>query len=427
MKEPCWPTIHSLSIKFTKLGFERIGKLLKKLENPQDKMPSIFHVAGTNGKGSVLSFIKAILEAQNYKAHRYISPHLIDFNERIEITGKQISDNYLNELVQECKIIDDKYKIDVSFFEGITVMAFLAFARNKADATLLEVGMGGRLDATNVIKKPLITIITSISLDHMHCLGNNIKTIAEEKAAIIKSGCPVIISKQKKAASDIINRIAKEKNSPVYEYEKHWFIHKTKYGFIFEGFDKKLQLPFPSLAGDHQIINCGCAIAALLAQNKLKISEQGLVSGITHTEWPGRLQNLNNTRLNIFDKNSEVWLDSAHNEDGAKKLAAWLNNQNKINLKKTVLVLGMLKRKQGKELFLKNLNNTFDLLITTNISGEEQSANEMEKIAISLGIKNCLNLPSFQEAQEYIKQNFKNVRIVFCGSVYFAGEILQKV
>ena len=184
MKFPEWP-LHS-TINKSILGLDRIQKLLDILGNPEKKLPPVFHIAGTNGKGSTSAFIKYILEDAGYKVHRYTSPHLVEFNERIEISGKKVTDEYYNELAQECKFAVEKYNLDVTYFEIITTIAFMAFVRNEADATILEVGMGGRLDATNVVDNQLVSIITPISLDHTETLGDTLEKIAMEKFGIVK-------------------------------------------------------------------------------------------------------------------------------------------------------------------------------------------------------------------------------------------------
>ena len=429
MKKLVWP---DYSLKGKKYGLDRVRKFLDLLGNPQDKLPPVFHVAGTNGKGSTTAFLKYILEASNCKVHRFTSPHLVNFNERIEISSKIISDNKLNKLSLECKKIVEKNNSDISWFEAIASMAFLGFSRNNADATILEVGLGGRLDATNVIKNPLVTIITPVSLDHMHILGDTIEKIAEEKAGIMKQNCPVIITKQHPSVSKILKKIAKEKGCEVYEYGKEWNVRTVENGFIFEGLGKSWKFSNPALTGEHQVINAGGAVAGLLCQNKILVSKESIEQGILNTKWNGRLQDLRGTKLHkLLPDNFELWLDGAHNEDGAKQIANWINDRDKRDKKPTVIVFGMLERKNPK-LFLEKLKGNIEMLIAINIKNETKciEAEELFGYAKDLGF-NSLAKENFIEALKFISQKYKDkylsVRIIICGSLYLVGSVLEKI
>ena len=375
MKKIFWPDY--LSDGNPKLGLDRIKNFLNALGNPEKNLPPVFHIAGTNGKGSTTAFLKYILEAEGYLVHRYISPHLIKFNERIEISSKIISDEYLTELANECKNFAERHNLTVSYFEGITIMAILAFSRNPATACVVEVGLGGRLDATNIIPNPLISIITSISLDHVKILGGTIALIAKEKAGIIKENGTLIIDKQEKDAYNVIHKVGEEKHNRIFGYGKEWGVKKLKDSFLFKGFGRELELPMPALDGDFQIHNAGGAIAALLSQNKIKVSDNSIIKGLKDTVWPARLQNLSNNKniANLLPKNTEVILDGAHNDDAAKQLSNWIKGKKDDKL--NILIIGMLQRKDSHS-YIKNLNKAFDTIITIEILNDNTSKNSQE-------------------------------------------------
>ncbi|MDD2840059.1 MAG: bifunctional folylpolyglutamate synthase/dihydrofolate synthase [Rickettsiales bacterium] len=427
MKKIFWPDF--LSDGNPKLGLERIKSFLNALGNPEKNLPHVFHIAGTNGKGSTTAFLKYILEAEGYLVHRYISPHLVEFNERIEVSGKIITDDYLTELANECRTFAEKNNLVVSYFEGITIMAILAFSRNPAIASVVEVGLGGRLDATNIIPNSLVSIITSISLDHMKILGDTTSLIAREKAGIVKENGILIIDKQEKEAYDVIRGIGEKKHNRIFGCGKEWTVKKLKNTFLFEGFGKELELPTPSLEGGYQIYNAGGAIAALLSQNKIKVSDESIVKGLKNTVWPARLQNLSDNEqiLKLLPKNTEVILDGAHNEDAAKQLTKWINSKkdNKFN----ILIIGMLQRKDSYN-YIKNLNNVFDMTITVKILHDETSKNSQEfrEEFLQQNYKNVIAKDDFIEALNYIGNNFQNnnnLRVVIAGSLYLAGEVLE--
>lgn len=425
MKKIFWPQ-YALDGN-VKYETDRILKFLKALGNPEDKMPPIFHVAGTNGKGSTTAYLKYMLEADGYLVHRYTSPHLVELNERIEVAGKMIEDDYFNDLALRCKNFAEKNNLELSYFEGLTVMAFLAFAENKADATILEVGLGGRLDATNAIKNPLVEIITSISYDHINTLGDTLAKIAAEKAGIIKENKTLIIDKQPQEAFDVIYRVGTEKNNKIFSYGKEWFVEKNNNGFKFTGFGKELDLPMPNLKGDYQIYNAGGAIAALLSQDKIKISNNAIVQGLKNVRWNGRLQDIGGSKkINQYLPNgSQAILDGAHNEDAARELTQWVKGQN--DGKKNILVIGMLARKDTDD-YIKKLENVFDLVITIAIENEEKSKDpeEFRNEFLNNGWKNVIAKQNFVDALKYVGGNYDGaVRVVIAGSLYLAGEVLE--
>lgn len=427
MKKIFWPNYSSDGNP--KLGLERIQKFLNALGNPERKLPPVFHIAGTNGKGSTTAYIKYILEAEGYSAHRYTSPHLVELNERIEVLGKTITDDYFSELANECKNFSERYGLDVGYFEGITIIAILAFARNPATASIVEVGLGGRLDATNVIPNPLVSIITSISFDHMEYLGNTISSIANEKAGIIKENGTLIIDKQQEEAYNTIYNVGKEKHNKIYGCGKEWIVEKFKNTFLFKGFGKELELPMPSLEGDYQIYNAGGAIAALLSQDKIKVSDKSIKEGLKNTVYPARLQNLtdNEKIIRLLPKNSEVILDGAHNEDAASQLADYINS--KKDNKYKILIIGMLQRKDSYS-YIKNLKEVFDMIITVGILSDNTSKNpqEFREEFLKQDYINVAAKDNFIDALKYINEKFKNsnnLKVVISGSLYLAGEVLE--
>ncbi len=415
MKLPFWPP--PSSYRNIELGLGRVSELLKRLDNPHLKIPPTIHLAGTNGKGSTLAYLKAIFEDANLKVHCYISPHLVHFNERIILSGKEIEDELLNEILKECKAAAEQDpKIDITFFEGVTAAAFVAYSRIKADVLLLETGLGGRLDATNVIKSPIATVITPIDFDHTEFLGKTLAKIASEKAGIIKPKSPVIISKQRTEVLKILKETAKKNDSEVFS------------------FDQKYNLKIsPNLLGKHQIINAKCAVATILAQKQFKISKENIERGLQKAVWKARLQKITEGNLvKILPKNSELFLDGGHNKAGAKIISDWLKNEIKKYPKtKNYLICGMLQDKDSKG-FLKYFIKQTELLIGLKISEETKSktAKEICDIAKDLDIK-ALEAMNFSDAIEKIKKhhlkNYQNLpaKIIICGSLYLAGDFLN--
>ena len=271
------------------LSLLRLNKLLKKLGNPHLSLAPVIHIAGTNGKGSVTSYLRSIYESANLKVHTYTSPHLIKFNERIRINSKLIDNKYLNSLLEECEKKNNSEPI--TFFEITTAAAMLAFSRNKADIILLETGLGGRFDATNVVKKPLCNVITPISMDHMNFLGNNIKKIAYEKAGIIKNKCLVIMSSQKKIVREVVRKETKNKKCILFEERNDWRITEIKKEtFILKYINSKYEYPIPKLAGKHQIENAATAISVVKSIKKIVVEDKFIKMGIKNVSWPARMQ-----------------------------------------------------------------------------------------------------------------------------------------
>ena len=417
MKLPFWP--NPLGYRNIELGLDRVLQLLARLDNPHQKLPPTIHIAGTNGKGSTLAYLKAIFEDAGLKVHCYTSPHLVNFNERITLAGAEISDDFLNEILQICKTTAEiKPKITPTFFEGITVAAFLAFSRIKADVLLLETGMGGRLDATNVVSNPLATIITPISFDHSEFLGKTLKKIAFEKAGIIKPNSPVIIAPQKPSVAKALKEVAIKNNS--------------KALICGDNFNNNaITLPTPSLIGDHQIDNANVAVATIFTQKQFSISLQNIKNGLQKAVWRARLQKITNGKFfQILPTNFELFLDGGHNVAGARVIADWLKNS--TSQSKNYLICAMLKDKDS-EGFLWCLAKHCQMLIGLKIKDEKKSktAKAIVKIAQKANIasKSASGFAdSIEKIKAYHNKNYLNqpAKIIICGSLYLAGQFLAE-
>lgn len=427
MKFPFWP--NPKGYRDIDLGLSRVLQLLERVGNPHLKLPPTIHFAGTNGKGSTLSFLRTIFEESGLKVHTYTSPHLANFNERISLRGEQISDDFLNEVLLECKNASEiAPEISVTFFEGITVAAFLAFSRVEADLLLLETGMGGRLDATNVLPEVLCSIITPISIDHTEFLGKTLAKIANEKGGIIKKNCPTFSGKQKSLAFKALNLKAIETNSDLKIFGTDWKVKKQKSGFLFEGFGKKISLPLPALLGDHQIENASLAIAAAIAQKKFLIKEIHLKSALEKTFWPSRLQKISSGKFfQILPKNYELFLDGSHNLQGSETIYKFLKTQKNREI---FVIFAMLEDKDC-EGFLKKISKKITQLFAVEIANESKSLRtaEIEKIAQNIGIKTS-SAKGFEDAFWKIislkKLSKKPPLILICGSLYLAGNFIEE-
>jgi len=316
--------------KYIDLKLDRMFRILDDLKNPHLSLPPTIHVAGTNGKGSTISFLRGMLENNGLNVHAYTSPHLVNFNERIRLNGKLISEEILTDiLIQVDRINDGK---EITFFEITTAAAFLAFSKIKADILLLEVGLGGRLDATNVVPNVIASIITEISFDHEHFLGNKLSLIAKEKSGIIKSGVPVITINHNNEINLEIEKIAKNCNAPLSVINKKSFIvEEDEFSFIHN--NNRIKLPKPSLLGDHQLGNSALAVTALiLISEKIDgIKLNTCFEGLKYSTWPARLQIIKEGKLfNIINnQNRLIILDGAHNLSGAKALRSTLSEINR--------------------------------------------------------------------------------------------------
>src|SRR3989440_8251721 len=297
------------------LSLARIERLLTALGNPQDELPPVVHVAGTNGKGSTVATLRACLEAGGYRVHAYTSPHLVRFHERIRLASRLIEEDLLLELLEECERANRGEPI--TFFEITTAAAFLAFARTPADVVLLEVGLGGRLDATNVVRRPAVTAITPVSLDHQAFLGDTVAAIAGEKAGILKPGVTAAIAPQPREAAAVIEARAAAVSAPLYRAQHEWRCDVLGEGMRYEGERWRLDLPLPSLIGAHQVVNSGTAVACLERLSGFDIPTEAIPRGLRHIDWPARLQLLQHGPLvDAVPPDWELWLRCGSNPLG---------------------------------------------------------------------------------------------------------------
>ncbi|NSM56202.1 bifunctional folylpolyglutamate synthase/dihydrofolate synthase [Wolbachia endosymbiont of Atemnus politus] len=419
---PHWPK--PLGSRPKDFSLERVKSFLSKLGSPEKKMPPIIHIAGTNGKGSTLSFVRCVMQAAGYKVHAYTSPHLVNFNERIVVAGSYIDDDELYSLLEEYRtVVADQ---PITLFEATTVVAFLAFSRHKADVTLIEVGMGGRLDATNVIDNPILTIVTSIAFDHMEYLGPTVEIIAGEKAGIMKPNVPCVIAPQEKSIMSTLEFHAINKKSLLYRGGFEWNCSKQDSRMVFQSAIQSIKFPLPSLKGDHQIINAGNAIAAcsiLSGKCGFDIGEEDIASGLQHTYWPARLELIKEGNLiSLLPKDWQLFLDGAHNNDGAKVLSEWV----KDNFAEGIYIIFGVTRNRNVEEFLEHLKPYIRLLCAVCVKSEPKATNTelIRKGANNIGIS-TIECESISDAilNHILKTPIQNVKtILICGSLFLARD-----
>ncbi|MFC3050374.1 bifunctional folylpolyglutamate synthase/dihydrofolate synthase [Kordiimonas pumila] len=410
------------------LSLDRMHSILKALGNPEKKLPPVIHVAGTNGKGSVVATLTAMAEAAGHRVHVYTSPHLVRFAERIRVAGKLIDEADLTELMERCETAAAGQPI--TFFEITTAAAFLAFSETPADLCILEVGLGGRLDATNVIDKPAATCITPVSMDHEQFLGNTLEAIAAEKAGIIKKNVPLIVGPQKKAAHTVIAKIAADHGVMPHYYNEAFHAEKkpASDGFLYEDWKSVLELPHPSLVGDHQIMNAATAIAVAHAQKAVQIPEAAIKAGLGWVRWPARLQNLAGSNLHdMLPDGSELWLDGGHNPAAGLVIREFLKNFDPAEHSIT-LILGMLNTKDASG-YLQPLAGIINRVIAVGIPGEENAANPatLAGSATDIGISGVIG-KDFKSALEMVATTAKTGHkplVLIGGSLYLAGQVLR--
>ncbi len=409
--------------KIIDLSLERMWRILERLDNPQKKLPPVVHIAGTNGKGSTLAMTRAIMEAAGLKVHCYTSPHLVKFHERIRVAGELISERELSVLLEECESANGSDPI--TFFEITTAAAFLAFSRTKADYLILEVGLGGRLDATNVIDRPVVSVITSIGLDHQQYLGDTIEEIAREKAGILKRGVIGVVGAQSVEVRDEIERVAGRVGAPLKISNQDWQSYTQHGRLVFQDEDGLLDLPLPALQGPHQIDNAGNAIAALRALKDGRISDAAIEAGLLNVTWPARMQRLTNGHLNeLLPIDTELWLDGGHNGPAGVVLAKTLKDLNAKNPKPLIMIWGMLNTKHPGG-FIANFRNVAERVIAISIPGELNTiaADDLALIAKKNGVASS-PAPTLEKALEQAAVLHPAPRIIICGSLYLAGHVL---
>lgn len=431
---PHWPiptTLGKRQVDYETV-FERAEKVLQKLGNPHLKLPPVIHVAGTNGKGSTASLIANIFRCAGYRAHLYTSPHLHECNERILLNGEKISDSALFEIMEETRLAAESgmEEVPLTFMEGFTIGAFLAFAKTAADVVVLECGMGGRIDITNIFPQKLATVITPISFDHMEYLGNSIERIALEKAMIMRPETPLIVAPQPTKALGIIEILAQDQGIKTHLYDRDFSIELDErdgefdfsFGEIFLN-----NLPKPALLGDHQYINFATALATIFAiRNKFEIDNKAIRQAVSTVRWESRLEKISGNLTKILgNAASELWIDGAHNPSGAFALARWLTTSTKENnTLKNFVICGFSRNKCKKE-FLEKFINIAELVAVT-VDGEPypEEAEKIVEVGKSIGVEiSAAN--DLLDAIHYIAKQSAGTacRVVICGSLHLARDV----
>lgn len=408
----------SLHPKIIDLTLDRMTQLLESLGSPELSIPPAIHIAGTNGKGSTGAMIRAGLEASGDKVHAYTSPHLARFHERIRLAGELIDETLLSETLEECENINGG--VPITYFEITTCAAFLAFSRVAADYTILEVGLGGRLDATNVIDQPALTIITPVSVDHQQYLGETLAEISGEKAGILKRNSFCVVGPQDDVALEVIERKAARVGATLKVHGQHWHVWEENGRLVYQDEYGLLDLPMPVLLGAHQVQNAGMVVAGLRLLGK---SDEDCAAALTNTEWPARMQRLKSGPLIDVAPEAELWLDGGHNEAAGAAISKLMNE---LPQKPTHMIVGMLNTKDVSGYLNHFLDGTVSLQ-AVSIPGEAATltAEETSNAAAKLGFDTS-EADDVLSAVENIVAKDKAARILICGSLYLAGNILRE-
>ncbi len=409
------------------LSLDRMATALARLGDPQKQMPPVFHVAGTNGKGSTIAFLRAMLEAAGRSVHVYTSPHLVRFNERIVVAGAEISDTALIDLLKHCEnLIGDT---QLTYFEATTCAALLAFAETPADYAIIEVGLGGRLDATNVFDRPLATIATAVDLDHQEFLGKTLSAVAAEKAGIFRKGVPAVIAPQSPDAMAVLETRACEAGALVYAFGMQWNAYTEHGRMIYQDDNGLSDLDLPRLAGAHQIENAGTAIAAIKAAG-LVLDDAVLSEGLTSARWPARLQRLTHGALielahSLLGEAPEIWLDGGHNPHASRAVARAMSDMEERNPRPLIMIAGMQANKDAVGFFAPLVGIVSKVFTVAAKQGSVASPQAVEEAARSAG-QDAQACVSLEQAMRLACTHNKNEppRILIGGSLYLAGEIL---
>ncbi|TAJ31239.1 folylpolyglutamate synthase/dihydrofolate synthase family protein [Bosea sp. (in: a-proteobacteria)] len=421
----------ALHPKLIDLSLGRILTLLERLGDPQTRLPPVIHVAGTNGKGSTIAFMRAILEAAGLSVHVYISPHLVRFHERIRLGapggGRFVEEEKLVAALECCEAANAGDPI--TFFEMTTAAAMLLFAENKADVLLLEVGLGGRYDATNIVAHPACTVVTPVSLDHSEYLGDTVTKIAGEKAGIFKRGAPAVIAPQEPEPTAVLEAAAERAGaSKILVGAQDFNVHEAGGRLVYEDLDGLLDLPLPRLSGRHQHINAGTAIAALRAAGYGGLPAQAFEAGMRNADWPARLQRLARGQLvGLIPERAELWLDGGHNPDGGRVLAQAMADLADRNPAPLVMIAGLLSTKDAGAT-LRHFKGLAQMLYAVPIQNSlaARPAGEVAEAAREAGLT--------AEVSGSVEQALRTIaslswpappRILICGSLYLAGEVLS--
>ncbi|MBL3607368.1 glutamate ligase domain-containing protein [Rhodovulum sulfidophilum] len=408
----------ALHPKVIDLVLDRVWRLLAALDHPETRLAPVVHVAGTNGKGSTLTMIRAGLEAAGAQVQAYTSPHLARFHERVRMADGPIAEAALAAVLGECERANAGAPI--TYFEITTCAALLAFSREAADYCLLEVGLGGRLDATNVIEAPRLTVIAPVSVDHQQYLGETLAEIAAEKAGILKRGVPCVVGPQEEAAMEVIEARAARLGAPLIAHGQHWHVWEERGRLVFQDERGLLDLPMPRLIGAHQVVNAGAALAALRALGQ---DETACEAAVTRAEWPARLQRLRHGPLVETAGPAELWLDGGHNPAAGIALAEAVR---RLPPRPLHLVCGMLNTKDVTG-FMRPLAAVAESLTAVSIPGEAATLPAAETCSAARGAGlDAETAGDVQEAVSRIAARTPGARILICGSLYLAGRVLRE-
>lgn len=416
--------------KLIDLSLGRVERLLAKLGNPHLKLPPVVHIAGTNGKGSITAYLKAMLEAAGHAVHVYTSPHLVRFHERIVIarpgqTAEPIGEDQLIDVLTRTQKLNDGD--DITQFEITTAAAFLAFAENPADVLLLEVGLGGRLDATNVVPNPHLGIITPISMDHADKLGDRLSLIAAEKAGILKPGMKTVVAQQDDEAMVVIANTAEKVGAELVVWGQDFDAYEQAGRLVVQRREQLLDLPLPGLIGPHQIANAGTAVAAALELDGFNINEAAIERGLQSVRWPARMQRLTSGPLtDLLKPGSELWLDGGHNPAAGAALAQTMADLEERAPRPLHLIVGMLGLKDA-EGFLRHFRGLARHVITVPIPGAHEQPFTPDALAEAAHKAGLPSEPAsgVEEALQRCDSHFPGPkRVLICGSLYLAGHVL---
>jgi dihydrofolate synthase/folylpolyglutamate synthase len=413
------------------LTLDRMWRILDALDHPERNLPPVIHVAGTNGKGSTIAFLRAMLEAAGLRVHVYTSPHLVRFNERFRLGkaggGVLATDAQLRAALDRCEQANAGAPITV--FEIETAAAFCLFADHPADVLLLEVGLGGRLDATNVVDKPVASVITPIGMDHPEFLGDTLEKIAGEKAGIIKRNVPVVCAEQSPEAEAVVESVAKKMRAPLQMANQHWHVSVERGRLVYQDERGLLDLSAPRLFGRHQFGNAGLAIATLRAVTDFKVDQAAFEQGIARAEWPARMQRLvSGALVEQAPKDSEVWLDGGHNPDGGKVIAAALGDLEERVPRPLVIVIGMMGNKDAGG-FLANFAGLTRHIIAVPIPDQDNAmqpdvladAARRQGMRVEIAVSVAGALSRIAALAYEVPP-----RILITGSLYLAGHVLAE-
>jgi len=412
------------------LGLERMQRLLQRLDHPERRLTGVIHVAGTNGKGSTIAYLRSILEAAARRVHVYTSPYLVRVNECFRLGrvggGILVGDDELRDAFEHCERVNAGEPI--TFFEIQTAAAFHLFARHPSDVVLLEVGLGGRLDATNLIEKPLASVISPIGKDHTEFLGDSLMAIAREKAGIIKPNVPVICAEQEAEVIAVIEQSARRMHAPLHAAGQQWHVNVERGRLVYQDDRGLMDLPAPKLFGRHQFQNAGLAIATLRALDRLKIEPSAFEAGILSAEWPARMQRLvSGPIVEQGPQDCEIWLDGGHNVDGGRVAAAALGDLEERVSRPLVLIIGMMANKDASS-FLANFAGLSRHIIAVKVPGRDNTMppEKLADAARALGMRVEVSASVEAALRSLARLAYElPPRILITGSLYLAGHVLS--